>query len=145
MAETTTQDAKSTATNFKGQYWYANGKRKTSIARVRLYKGSGTVVVNEKAAGEFVDAQTHLEEIMLPLKMTGNMQSFDISAKVHGGGKHAQAEAVRHGISKALVLFDETLRGTLKKAGLLTRESRQKERKKFALKGARRAQQWAKR
>jgi small subunit ribosomal protein S9 len=140
--------AKSTASDssgFKGEYWYANGKRKTSVARVRLYKGSGKIIVNKKPVDDFVKAATHTEEITLPLRMTGTNRDFDISAQVVGGGSHAQAEAVRHGIAKALVLFDENLRGTLKKAGLLTRDSRSKERKKFGLKRARRAPQWAKR
>lgn len=128
-----------------GQYWYANGKRKTSIARVRLYKGSGKITLNEQEASKAAKLQIHVEELMTPLKLTGKDGAFDITIMTEGGGTHSQIEAARHGIAKALVLFDENLRTTLKRAGLLSRDSRIKERKKFGLKRARRAPQWAKR
>lgn len=128
-----------------GQYWYANGKRKTSIARVRLHKGSGKITLNEQAVSKAAKLQIHVEELITPLKLTGKDGTFDITIMTEGGGTHSQIEAARHGIAKALVLFDENLRTTLKRAGLLSRDSRIKERKKFGLKRARRAPQWAKR
>ena len=128
-----------------GQYWYANGKRKTSIARVRLFKGSGKITLNEQPVEKATKLQIHTEELMTPLKLTGKDGIFDVTIKTEGGGTHSQIEAARHGIAKALVLFDENLRTTLKRAGLLSRDSRIKERKKYGLKRARRAPQWAKR
>lgn len=127
------------------QYWYANGKRKTSIARVKLSAGTGQITVNEQPVEKIFTVATHIEEIISPLKIAGKTNDFDITVKVIGGGTHSQAQAIRHGIAKTLLLFDETLRTTLKKFGFLTRDSRIKERKKFGLKRARRAPQWQKR
>ena len=130
---------------FQGEYFYANGKRKSAIAKVRLYKGEGKIFVNGKEIKEWQDYKEQTQKIITPLKVTGMDGKFDISIKVIGGGHNAQAEAMRLGISKALVVFDPTLRGTLKKLGLISRDQRVKERKKPGLKSARRASQFSKR
>lgn len=128
------------------EYFYAAGKRKTAIARVRLYpKGKGLITVNDKPLEEHFKTLTSAGIIKSPLKMTGLSKEFDISVKVEGGGTSAQADAIRHGISKALLCYNDTLRTTLKKAGFLTRDARIKERKKPGLKRARRAPQFSKR
>lgn len=123
----------------KSTYWYALGRRKTAIAKVKLTKGSGKVVVNTK------DIAAPSRVYMEPLKIVGHDKDIDIEAKVFGGGIVAQLEAIRLGVSRALDKFDEDLHTTLKKEGFLTRDPRMKERKKPGLKGARRAPQWAKR
>jgi small subunit ribosomal protein S9 len=128
-----------------GRYHYANGKRKTSVARVRLYKGDGDIYVNEKPLKEFANTKLHKELVEYPLKLTGYLGKFTITAKVVGGGPNSQAEAVRHGIAKGLLLVDENLKQTLRQAGLLTRDPRTKERKKCGLKRARKAPQFSKR
>jgi len=128
-----------------GKYFYANGKRKTSVARVRLYKGKGAIVVNGKDVKEYFPIKTETELIKVPFKLTGNENKFDTIVKVEGGGIHSQAEAIRHGISKALVVEDELNKTILKKAGLITRDARVKERKKYGLKRARKAPQFSKR
>ncbi|MBU0667601.1 30S ribosomal protein S9 [Patescibacteria group bacterium] len=128
------------------EYFYASGKRKTSIARVRLYpNGKGDIVVNEKPSQKYFTLLTSKGIIYSPLKLTGTNKKFDISIKVCGGGISSQAEAVRHGIARALLQYDPQLRATLKKAGYLTRDARIKERKKPGLKRARRAPQFSKR
>lgn len=128
------------------RYFYGTGKRKTSVAKVRLYeKGSGKITINKKDISDYITTPKQLLAIMAPLKLTGNEKTFDISIIVRGGGMESQAEAIRHGESRALLEFDIELRPTLKKAGLLTRDPRAKERKKPGLKGARRAPQWSKR
>jgi len=128
-----------------GKYFYANGKRKTSVSLVRLYKGNGNIVINNKPINEYCSVKTHIGIIKSPLKLTGSTQKFDISVIVKGGGPSSQADAIRHGIAKALVESDPLNRPTLKKAGMLTRDSRTKERKKFGLKKARKAPQFSKR
>ncbi len=128
-----------------GKYFYANGKRKNAVARVRLYKGDGSIFINEKPINKFCTTKIHEELVGFPLKLTGFSNKFTVTAVVTGGGPNAQAEAVRHGIAKALVVSDETLRPTLKHAGLLTRDPRSKERKKYGLKRARKAPQFSKR
>jgi len=128
-----------------GKYHYANGKRKTSIARVRLYKGDGSIFVNEKPANKYFTIKTHIEVIKSPLKTVNLTDKFTITAVVTGGGVASQADAIRHGIAKALITFDETLRPTLKHLGFLTRDPRTKERKKFGFRGARRGRQFSKR
>ena len=129
----------------KGRYFYANGKRKTSVARVRLYEsGKGDIIVNDKPMKEYFFGAL-IGNIKAPLKLVNMLKNFDITVKVVGGGVSSQSDAVRHGISKALIVFDPTLRSVLKKVGFLTRDSRVKERKKPGLHGARRAPQWAKR
>lgn len=131
---------------FSGTYHYANGKRKTAVARVRLYeKGSGKIVINDKEFKDWVDAKEQGEKILSPLELTGMKDKFDISVKVMGGGTNAQAEAIRHGIAKALTVFDVNLRPSLKAVGYLTRDSRKKERKKYGLKKARKSPQFSKR
>lgn len=128
-----------------GTYFYANGKRKTAVARVRLYKGNGRVIINGVDAREYFSTDEMLNVFLAPLRLVNLEKDFDISAVVEGGGKQGQAEAVRHGISKALLEFDENLRGLLKPEGFITRDSRIKERKKFGLHRARRAPQFSKR
>ncbi|MFC1810618.1 30S ribosomal protein S9 [Patescibacteria group bacterium] len=133
-------------TKKKSQFHYANGKRKSAIARVRVYPGGkGEITINEKPLKEYCQVKTQEDIIMAPLDLCGLSGKLDINAKVYGGGFNAQAEAVRHGISKALLEYDEMLRGSLKKAGFITRDSRTKERKKYGLKRARRAPQFSKR
>lgn len=129
----------------QGRYYYSNGKRKTSVALVRLYKGDGSVFVNEKALENYFKTKLQKEIVKFPLKLTGYEGKFTITVNVMGGGLNSQAEAVRHGVAKALVLFDEGLKHTIKQAGLLTRDPRSKERKKFGLHRARRAPQFSKR
>ncbi len=128
-----------------GRYFYANGKRKSSVAKVRLYeKGKGDVMVNDQALDAYFFG-TLIGNILWPLKLVQMEKTFDVVVRVQGGGVHSQADAVRHGIAKALIVFDPALRSLLKKPGLLSRDSRAKERKKPGLKRARRAPQWAKR
>jgi len=130
----------------KGQYFYAVGRRKTSIARVRLYPGTGTVTINGKPAREhFGGRELHYLVMQEPFRVTGTTERFDVVATVVGGGTSGQAGAVRHGISRALTRADGDLRGVLKSAKLLTRDPREKERKKVGLKRARKAPQYTKR
>lgn len=127
-------------------YYYANGKRKTSVAMVRLYEeGKGTITVNEKTFEQYFPVFTDQDKILSPLRLTNTVKAFDITVKVMGGGIHSQAEAVRHGVAKALLVYDNAMRITLKHAGYLTRDSRVKERKKYGLRRARRAPQFSKR
>ncbi len=130
----------------KGQYFYAVGRRKTSVARVRLYPGTGTVTINGKPAREhFGGRELHYLVMQEPFRVTGTTERFDVVATVVGGGTSGQAGAVRHGISRALTRADGDLRGVLKTAKLLTRDPREKERKKVGLKRARKAPQYTKR
>ncbi|MBI2634251.1 30S ribosomal protein S9 [Candidatus Peregrinibacteria bacterium] len=129
----------------KSKYFYAVGKRKSSIASVRLYKGTGEITINNKPIGEYLTVKTLIGTAKTPLTLTGSTQKFDISARINGGGVSSQAEALRHGISKALVEADPLNKPTLRKAGLLTRDSRTKERKKYGLKRARKGPQFSKR
>jgi small subunit ribosomal protein S9 len=140
--ETTTPKPKAT---FKGKYFYANGKRKTAVARVRLYKGDGKIIINDKPINEFVSVKTMIGLIKFPFKVVGADKQYDVSAKVIGGGPSSQAEAVRHGIAKGLLEADPLSKPSLKKAGLLTRDSRTKERQKPGLKRARKGPQFSKR
>jgi small subunit ribosomal protein S9 len=131
---------------FTGQYYYGVGRRKTSTARIRLYKGDGKhVVINDQKGARYFSPVTLFDIILTPLKSVGMEKDFNISVKVSGGGMMSQADAVRHGVARALVAFDVNLKPTLKKSGLLTRDARMKERKKFGLRGARRAPQFSKR
>lgn len=130
----------------KTQYFYANGKRKLAVARVRLYeKGTGNVVINGKPMKEWIDVKEQAEKILSPLELVGATNKFDVYVKVLGGGTNAQAEAIRHGIAKALTLSDPASRTTLKRVGYLSRDPRVKERKKFGLHRARKAPQFSKR
>ncbi len=127
-------------------YLYAVGRRKEASARVRLIPGGkGTIVVNAKPLEQYFPVQWHQQAIRNPLIAVGQDVQFDITVKVSGGGVNGQAEAVRHGISRALLLVDPNFRKTLRRAGYLTRDPRAKERKKPGLKRARRAPQWKKR
>lgn len=131
---------------FTGQYYYGVGRRKTSTARVRLYKGDGKkVLINDQKGNRYFSPTYLLEGIFTPLKLVGMDKDFDISVRVSGGGMMSQADAIRHGVARALLALDVNLKPTLKKTGLLTRDSRMKERKKFGLKRARRAPQFSKR
>ena len=123
---------------------YGTGRRKTAIARVRLQPGEGRITINEKPALQYLGRRTLELVVMTPFKVA-DTKRFDASVKVVGGGKSGQAGAVAHGVARALLANDPELRGTLKKAGLLTRDSREKERKKPGLKRARKAPQSTKR
>lgn len=125
--------------------FYATGRRKTSAARVFLSTGAGHVTINGKKPEEYLHMSSSRAIIMQPLVATSNMGKVDINVTVSGGGESGQSGAIRHGISRALCSFDETLRGTLKKAGFLTRDARMVERKKYGLRGARRRGQFSKR
>ncbi|MCD6109194.1 30S ribosomal protein S9 [bacterium] len=130
----------------KDVYYYANGKRKTSIARVRIIPGGkGEITINEKPMKEFCQVKTQQDLILAPLDLVGLSNKVDVSVKVTGGGFNSQADAIRHGIARALLEYDEMFRATLKKAGFITRDSRIKERKKYGLKRARKAPQFSKR
>lgn len=123
----------------------AVGRRKSASARVKLEKGSGKITVNSKTYQEYFPYYEWQEVVISPLKALGKEKDYDISAKIVGGGKRGQADALRHGIARALVLWNEDFKKTLKSIGFLTRDARVKERKKFGLKKARRAPQWSKR
>ena len=128
------------------QRFYATGKRKSAVARVWLSAGDGTVVVNKKdSMAEYFGGAQDLNLILKPFIITDTTGKFNVMVTLKGGGKSAQADALRHGISKALTEMNSELRGTLKKAGLLTRDSRVKERKKYGQKGARARFQFSKR
>lgn len=128
------------------RYYYGTGKRKTSVARVRLLPGTGQIVVNDKSAEDYFGGRDLYQLVLrLPFRVTNTEGRFNASIKVHGGGPTGQAEAIRHGVSRALLEADETLRPALKQAGFLTRDARIKERKKVGLKRARKAPQYTKR
>ena len=121
------------------------GRRKTAIARVRISPGEGRIVINEKTPLAYLGRRTLEMVVLQPLKVADSLRRFDVSVKVAGGGVSGQAGAIAHGLARALIQFDETLRPQLKKAGLLTRDPRMKERKKYGLKRARKAPQYTKR
>lgn len=125
-------------------YW-GTGRRKNAVARVRLLPGDGKVVINHREFGEYFPLETLKLIVRQPLLLTEMANRYDVYANVYGGGISGQAGAVRHGIARALLRVDPNLRPALKKAGLLTRDARMKERKKYGLKGARRAPQFSKR
>jgi len=127
------------------QYYYGTGRRKCAVARVRLYPGSGSVVINGKPLQEVFTWELHRLKVRQPLVSTETEERFNVHAKIAGGGISAWADALAHGISRALIVFDEGLKPTLRKAGLLTRDSRVKERMKPGLKRARKAPQYPKR
>ena len=126
-------------------YFYGTGRRKKSVARVRLYPGSGAITINGRDIDEYFGLETMKLIINQPFAVTDTTGKFDIVANVNGGGFSGQAGAIRHGVARALLAADETYRPLLKKAGLLTRDPRMKERKKYGLKAARRAPQFSKR
>ncbi len=125
--------------------FYATGKRKDSVAKVWIKPGTGQVVVNNRTLEDYFDVRVNRDILKAPLALTNNQDQFDIRVTVMGGGQSGQAGAVRLGVSKALVIADPDLRGVLKNAGFLTRDSRQKERKKYGQKGARASFQFSKR
>jgi small subunit ribosomal protein S9 len=127
------------------RYYEAVGRRKTSSARVRLYPGTGTIVVNERPVNEYFDRATDIIRLTKPLEVTETVSSYNISIRVVGGGTSGQAGAVAQGIARALCVADEQLRSVLKANGLLTRDARAKERKHYGLKRARKAPQYTKR
>ena len=126
-------------------YFYGTGRRKSSVARVRLYNGTGKITVNDRDIDDYFGLETLKLIVRQPLNLTGTLDKFDIVCRVSGGGVTGQAGAIRHGVSRALLQYDAELRSELKTAGLLTRDARMKERKKYGLKGARRAPQFSKR
>ena len=131
---------------FEGKpYFYGTGRRKSSVARVRIYNGTGKITINDRDIDNYFGLETLKLIVRQPLALTGTSDKFDIVCRVAGGGVTGQAGAIRHGIARALLQCDENLRPALKKAGLLTRDPRMKERKKYGLKGARRAPQFSKR
>jgi len=125
--------------------YYGTGKRKSSIARVWITPGTGNITINKKSLDEYFGRETSKMIVKQPLELTENLDKFDIMVTVAGGGDMGQAGAVKHGITKALLDSEETLRGTLKKAGFITRDSRVKERKKYGKAAARRSFQFSKR
>ncbi|HCW80989.1 MAG TPA: 30S ribosomal protein S9 [Ruminococcaceae bacterium] len=130
----------------KAPFFYGTGRRKSSVARVRLYQGSGKITVNDRDVNDYFGLDTLKAIIRQPLELTQTNEKFDVVCRVAGGGVTGQAGAIRHGISRALLQYNsEGLRPILKKAGLLTRDPRMKERKKYGLKAARRAPQFSKR
>ena len=138
MSETVSYEAKLKS-------FYGTGRRKHSVARVRLYPGSGTVTINGRSIDDYFGLETLKLIVRQPLELTETGAQFDIVCTVAGGGVTGQAGAIRHGVSRALLQFNAELRPALKKAGYLTRDPRMKERKKYGLKAARRAPQFSKR
>ena len=133
------------AVKAKAQEFLGTGRRKCSVARVRLTTGAGNITINDKALDEYFDLETLKTIVKQPLVLTETLNSVDVSVNIYGGGKAGQAGAIRHGITRALMEFRPELRPDLKKAGFVTRDARKKERKKYGLKKARRAPQFSKR
>ncbi len=129
----------------KKPFFYGTGRRKHSVARVRLYQGTGTFTINDRNIDDYFGLETLKLIARQPLALTENADKFDVVVRVAGGGVTGQAGAIRHGVARALLEFNAELRGELKKAGFLTRDPRMKERKKYGLKAARRAPQFSKR
>ena len=129
----------------KKPYFYGTGRRKHSVARVRVYQGTGKITFNGRDIDDYFGLETLKLIVRQPLTLTNTVENFDIVCTVAGGGVTGQAGAIRHGISRALLQFNAELRPELKKAGFLTRDPRMKERKKYGLKAARRAPQFSKR
>ena len=138
MSETVSYEAKLKS-------FYGTGRRKHSVARVRLYPGSGNVTINGRSIDEYFGLETLKLIVRQPLELTETAAQFDVVCTVAGGGVTGQAGAIRHGVSRALLQFNAELRPALKKTGFLTRDPRMKERKKYGLKAARRAPQFSKR
>jgi len=127
-------------------YFYGLGRRKAATARARLYKGKGSVTINDKPAADYLDGnKTHLAEITDPLALVNKQKDFDVTIRVQGGGIAGQVDAIKLAIAKALTTAHSDLRPTLKKAELLKRDSREKERKKYGLRSARKREQFSKR
>ena len=129
----------------KTEFFWGTGRRKKAVARVRLVAGKGVITVNKRDLDEYFGLETLKTIVRQPLTLTDTLGKYDVFVNVNGGGFTGQAGAIRHGIARALVKVDESLKPTLKKAGFLTRDPRMKERKKYGLKAARRAPQFSKR
>ncbi|MCI6966090.1 30S ribosomal protein S9 [bacterium] len=125
--------------------YLGTGRRKKSVARVRLLPGSGNITINKRDIEDYFGYETLKMIVRAPMVLTDTLSKFDVNVNVYGGGYTGQAGAIRHGIARALIVADPELRGALKKAGFLTRDPRMKERKKYGLKAARRAPQFSKR
>ncbi|GAA5232276.1 30S ribosomal protein S9 [Verticiella sediminum] len=128
-----------------GNWNYGTGRRKTSVARVFLKKGTGQIIINGKPVDEYFGRETGRMVVRQPLELTNHLESFDFKVNVQGGGESGQAGAVRHGITRALIDYDATLKPTLSQAGLVTRDAREVERKKVGFHKARRRKQFSKR
>ena len=128
-----------------GNWNYGTGRRKSSVARVFIKKGTGQIIINGKPVEQYFGRQTSIMVVKQPLVLTNNAEAFDIKVNVHGGGESGQAGAVRHGVTRALIDFDAALKPELSRAGFVTRDAREVERKKVGLHGARRAPQYSKR
>ena len=128
-----------------GEWNNGTGRRKSSVARVFLKKGSGKITVNGKDIEQFFGRQTSIMIAKQPLALTNHLETFDVQVNVHGGGESGQAGAVRHGITRALIDYDATLKPSLSTAGFVTRDAREAERKKVGLRSARRRKQFSKR
>lgn len=128
-----------------GNWNYGTGRRKSSVARVFIKRGEGKIVVNGRPVEQYFGRQTSIMIVKQPLLLTNNDGAFDIKVNVHGGGESGQAGAVRHGITRALIDYDVALKGDLSRAGFVTRDAREVERKKVGLHGARRRKQFSKR
>lgn len=128
------------------KYYQSVGRRKTSTAQVRLYPGgTGKITVNDRPFEDYFKTESARKKVLAPLEKVGKADSVDITVRVVGGGNTGQADAVKMGIARSLVAFDEAMKTTIKAEGFLTRDARKKERKKFGLRGARRSPQWRKR
>lgn len=127
------------------QYNYGTGRRKSAVARVFIKPGKGEITINNKPIDDFFSRKTGRMIVRQPLELTNNSSTFDIMVNIHGGGESGQAGAVRHGITRALIDYDATLKPVLSKAGLVTRDAREVERKKVGLRKARRRKQFSKR
>jgi small subunit ribosomal protein S9 len=128
-----------------GNWNYGTGRRKSSVARVFMKKGDGKIIVNGKTVDEYFGRQTSIMVVKQPLMLTNNELTFDVKVNVHGGGESGQAGAIRHGITRALMDYDMALKPDLSRAGFVTRDAREVERKKVGLHGARRRKQFSKR
>ena len=137
--------AKKSTKAAKAQEFLGTGRRKCSVARVRVTTGSGNITINDKSIDEYFDLETLKTIVRQPLVLTETLNSVDVIVNIYGGGKTGQAGAIRHGLTRALIEFRPELRPELKKAGFVTRDARKKERKKYGLKKARRAPQFSKR
>lgn len=128
-----------------GNYNYGTGRRKSSVARVFIKRGTGVITVNGRPLDQYFNRETGRMIVRQPLELTGNGETFDVLVNVHGGGESGQAGAVRHGITRALIDYDAALKPALSSAGLVTRDAREVERKKVGLRKARRRKQFSKR
>ena len=126
-------------------YYYGTGRRKNSVARVRVYPGTGKITINDRDIDNYFGLDTLKLVVRQPMAVTDTLGKFDVVCRVSGGGVSGQAGAIRHGLSRALLAHGDEMRAILKKAGFLTRDPRMTERKKYGLKGARRAPQFSKR